>query len=300
MMHVSDILKDDSETRFSLEVYPPKGSGAPGSPSLQKHLSAIFDTVENLRKFDPAFISVTYNPEGKTRTTSIPVAAIIKQRFDVEAVAHLTCIAMSREELGRTLDVLEYFHIENILALRGDRPEGHRPLPGSPEHASDLVWEIRKHQHDFCIGVAGYPEGHQECISESGERDLELDLANYVKKVEMGASFSISQLFLENSVYFDFMKRSGGSGIAIPVLPGIMPITDLETIGIIQGLCGASIPSFLHRKLQDNRDDPQEIREIGIDHAIRQCQGLMDRVPCIHFYTMDKWEPTERIIRALL
>ena len=299
-MHVSDILTDNDETRFSLEVYPPKGSGSPGSPSLQKHLSAIFDTVENLRRFDPAFISVTYNPEGKTRTTSIPIAAIIKQRFDVEAVAHLTCIAMAREELGRTLDVLEYFHIENILALRGDRPEGFRSFPGNLEHASDLVHEIVKHTHDFCIGVAGYPEGHQECISELGERDLERDLTNFTNKVETGASFSISQLFLENSTYLDFVKRSREKGIGIPILPGIMPITDLETIEIIQGLCGATIPSSLARRLLENRDDLREIREIGIDHAIRQCKGLMDRVPCIHFYTMDKWEPTERIIRSLI
>jgi methylenetetrahydrofolate reductase (NADPH) len=208
-MHVSDILNLSEETRFSLEVFPPKAASSPDAPSLQQHLSAIFNTVERLRKFNPAFISVTYNPEGKTRATSIPIAAIIKQRYNVESVAHLTCIAMPREEIGRTLDVLEYFEIDNILALRGDRPEGYRTLLNSMPHASDLVYEIRKHEHNFCIGVAGYPEGHQECVTESGERDLSRDMNNFSRKVSKGASFSISQLFLENVMYFDFVERVG-------------------------------------------------------------------------------------------
>jgi len=298
-MYVSDILEQTDETRFSIEVYPPKTTGSSDDPSLQKHLSAIFDTVENLLKFDPAFISVTYNPEGKTRATSIPIAAIIKQRFGLESVAHLTCISMRADDLLRTLDVLEYFEIDNILALRGDKPPGYAPHPGALDHASDLVSGIINHDHGFCIGVAGYPEGHPECLNGDGERDLAYDLKYFRNKVMKGAHFSISQLFMENDLYFDFIRRARDQDINIPMLPGIMPITDHLTLGIVRGLCGASGPASLEQRVENNRDDPEEVMEIGIDQAVRQCKGLMDRVPCIHFYTMDKWQPTERIINEL-
>jgi len=299
LMYVSEILQETDETRFSLEVYPPKTPGSKKVRSLQKHLSAIFDTVEHLRTFDPIFISVTYNPEGKTRATSIPIAAIIKQKFRIESVAHLTCIVMPRDELKRTLDVLDYFRIENILALRGDKPKDYVPLENPMDYASDLVAEIKRHDSHFCIGVAAYPEGHMECVNGSGERELERDLANFELKVKQGALFSISQLFLENAMYFDFLERSRKSGIEIPIIPGIMPLTDYKSLRVFHDLCGASIPPSLRQKIEDNKDDPEEIREIGVEHAIGQCKGLMDRVPCIHFYTMDKWEPTERIITEL-
>jgi methylenetetrahydrofolate reductase (NADPH) len=299
-MYVSDILKDSEGTRFSLEVYPPKAAGSPDDLPIQKHLSAIFDTVEHLIRYDPAFISVTYNPTGSTRTTSIPIAAIIKQRYGVESVAHLTCIATPRAEIARTLDVLEYFGIENILALRGDRPEGSECPPDSLEYASDLVSEIRAHDHDFCIGVAGYPEGHPECLTSENKKDMTADLQFFQNKITGGASFAISQLFLENPVYFDFITRAQSAGIEIPILPGIMPITDMDTIGIVTGLIGATIPVHLMQKFEGAKDDPAEIIEIGIDHAIHQCKGLMDKVPCIHFYTMDKWEPVHRIIESLI
>ncbi|MCK4614739.1 MAG: methylenetetrahydrofolate reductase [Thermoplasmata archaeon] len=298
-MKVSDILETTEETRFSLEVYPPKTSDAIGSPRIQQHLSAIFDTLEHLRRHNPAFVSVTYNPEGKTRTTSIPLAAIIKQRFKVESVAHLTCIATPRAELAKTLNVLDYLEIDNILALRGDRPPNFVSQPDGLEYASELVRELMRHNRDFCIGVAGYPEGHLECVTETGERDLDADLKNFKKKVDQGASFSISQLFLDNQVYFDFVRRARKAGVDIPIIPGIMPIMNLRTLDIIKGLCGASVPKNLEQKIENHRNDPKEIMAIGIEQSIYQCKRLMDRVPCIHFYTMDRWEPTGSIIEAL-
>lgn len=299
-MKVSDILTVTDGTRFSIEVYPPKVVESIDAPPFRQHLSDIFETVEHLKRFDPAFVSVTYNATGETRATSIPVAAIIKQRYRIESVAHLTCIATSREDLGKTLDVLDYFRIDNILALRGDVPENYTPMEGEMLHADELVSEIRNHRHDFCIGVAGYPEGHQECLLPSGKRDLEKDTGYFMNKVDKGASFAISQVFYTNEQFFDFVYNTRKSGIDIPILPGIMPITDTITLKIIRDLCGASIPSVLAQKLKNNREDGEEIRAIGVDHAIRQCKGLMDRVPCIHFYTMDKWEATEQIIGSLI
>jgi methylenetetrahydrofolate reductase (NADPH) len=298
-MFVSDILKAADETRFSIEVYPPKTIPNPDEPSIQNHISAIFDTVEHLMKYDPIFISVTYNPAGKTKTTSIPIAAIIKQRFKVESVAHLTCIAMPPDELQRTLNVLEYFDIQNILALRGDIPEGVSSLPQGLQFASELVEAIGDRDHPFCIGVAGYPEGHPECVAEDGGRDLQKDLMNFQTKVGNGASFGITQLFLDNTFYFDYLNRVKKAGIDIPILPGIMPVTDTVTLDIVQKLCGASVPSSMKLKINNALDDPEEVKEIGIEQAVQQCKGLMDKVPCIHFYTMDKWEPVERILDQL-
>lgn len=298
-MKVNEILEMSERTRFSLEVYPPKVVASGGGPPIQQQLSDIFETIEHLMRYDPAFVSVTYNPEGKTKATSIPLAAIIKQRFKVETVAHLTCIATARTDLAKTLDVLHYFDIENILALRGDRPKDFHPPEDKMEYACDIVSEIVEHEHDFCIGVAGYPEGHPECVGLYGDRDKAEDLKNFKNKVDKGAGFSITQLFLDNDAFFDFADRAKRTGMTIPVLPGIMPVINYDVVKIVEGLCGASIPQAMKKRLDDNKDDPKEIMEIGIEHSIQQCKGLMGKVPCIHFYTMDVWKPIERIIEGL-
>ena len=297
-MKVSDMLNGSEKTRFSLEVYPPKVAAEESTP-IQFQLSKIFETVEHLLKYTPAFVSVTYNPEGKTKETSILLAAIIKQRFKVETVAHLTCIATSREYLSKTLDIIDYFDIENILALRGDIPKDFTPSNNELIYASNLVEEIVRHKGNTGIGVACYPEGHVECLDQEGERDLDRDLLNFKLKVEKGADFAITQLFFENRLYFDFVEKARKIGIDVPIIPGIFPIFNYRNIQVITQLSGASIPKSLKRKIEKNREDPLEIKSIGIDYAVKQCKGLMDNVSCIHFYTMDKWESVEAIIKAL-
>jgi methylenetetrahydrofolate reductase (NADPH) len=299
-MDVASLLKQGKITRFSLETYPPKTSSGKGEPTLQEHLSKIFDTVEHLLPYKPLFVSVTYNPEGKTKSTSIPIASIIKQRFGIEALAHLTSLGIPRDEIPRTLDVLDYFDIHNVLALRGDLPKNRECEAGAMIHASDMVALIRKHRKDFCIAVAAYPEGHPECVDEKGARDLKKDLSYLKAKVERGAGFAITQLFMDNSKFFDFVDRAQKAGIDIPIIPGIMPLINYRNIRIVKSMTGATIPDSLVNKIECKKDDPAEIIEIGIEHAISQCKGLMDRVPCIHFYAMNMWEPTERIIKALL
>lgn len=299
-MKVSEILSLAEGTLLSLEVYPPKTIPTSRGPPIQQQLSNIFDTVEHLMKYEPAFVSVTYNPEGKTKATSIPLAAILKQKFRIESVAHLTCIATSREELARTLDVIDYFSIDNILALRGDKPKNFTPPRDGPMYASELVAAIKRHKHDFSIGVAGYPEGHPECTLESGKRELERDLKNFKNKVKMGADFAITQLFLENRFYFDYVERVRKTGIHIPILPGIMPIVNYRSLAIVSNLCGSSIPPSFEKKMKNNKDNPEELFAIGVEHSIRQCKGLVGQVPCIHFYTMDMWEPVEAIIEGFI
>ena len=297
-MKVSDMLNGSEKTRFSLEVYPPKVAAEESTP-IQFQLSKIFETVERLLKYTPAFVSVTYNPEGKTKETSILLAAIIKQRFKVETVAHLTCIATSREYLSKTLDIIDYFDIKNILALRGDIPKDFTPSNNELIYASNLVEEIVRHKGNTGIGVACYPEGHVECLNQDGERDLDRDLLNFKLKVEKGADFAITQLFFENRLYFDFVEKARKIGIDVPIIPGIFPIFNYRNIQVITQLSGASMPKSLKRKIEKSREDPLEIKSIGIDYAVKQCKELIDDVPCIHFYTMDKWESVEAIIKAL-
>ena len=298
-MKVSDILARSEVTRFSLEVYPPKITITPSGPTLPQSFSDILDTVEHLKEFDPAFVSVTYNPEGKNKATSIPLAAIIKQRYKIESVSHLTCIATPRKELRRTLDVLEFFDIENVMALRGDRPKDMAPERAGPEHACELVGEIMRHESKFCVGVAAHPEGHPECVDGESKRDLAKDMRNFKEKVQEGASFAITQLFLDNKAYFDFVDRARKEGIVIPILPGIMPVINYDVLKIVKGLAGASVPPSLQHKLDNCKDNPGEIWNVGIEHAIHQCRGLIDKVPDIHFYTMDMWKPVKAIIDGL-
>jgi methylenetetrahydrofolate reductase (NADPH) len=298
-MDVVTLLQESKGTRFSLETYPPKTQKEKCGPSVQEHLSRIFDTVEHLLPYRPLFVSVTYNPQGKTKATSIPIASIIKQRFGIEALAHLTSIGTPRDEVPRTLDVLDYFDIQNVLALRGDLSPGMAVDPGSMCHAADMVSVIKKHRKDFCVGVACYPEGHPECRDELGERDLARDMAFFRAKVDRGAGFAITQLFLDNSRYFGFVQRARQSGIGIPIVPGIMPIVSYRNLRIVRDLCGVTVPSGLLQRLENCRDDGAEVMELGIEHAILQCKGLMDKAPCIHFYAMNMWEPAERIMKAL-
>ena len=276
-MKVSDMLNGSEKTRFSLEVYPPKVAAEESTP-IQFQLSKIFETVERLLKYTPAFVSVTYNPEGKTKETSILLAAIIKQRFKVETVAHLTCIATSREYLSKTLDIIDYFDIKNILALRGDIPKDFTPSNNELIYTSNLVEEIVRHKGNTGIGVACYPEGHVECLNQDGERDLDRDLLNFKLKVEKGADFAITQLFFENRLYFDFVEKARKIGINVPIIPGIFPIFNYRNIQVITQLSGASMPKSLKMKIEKNKEDPLEIKSIGIDYAVNQCKELIDNV----------------------
>ena len=295
-MYITDILKG-REINFSFELFPPKTAFNKSGMKIQQHLSRIFDTVDNLSQFDPAFISVTYSPMNETKTTSIPIAAIIKERFDIETVAHITCINTEREDLRKIFDVLKFFHIDNILALRGDRQ--YDDTEKILNHASDIVEEIKNHREDFSIGVAGYPEGHPECLNVEGKKNLELDMDYFVYKTEKGADFAITQLFLDNDYYFRFVEKARKKGVEIPIIPGIMPVVNRNNLKTIKKLTGATIPPDLEKRINDNIEDDQEIFEIGIEHAVKQVKDLIDKAPCIHFYTMDRWQPTERIIKEV-
>lgn len=285
-MKIRDLFHAGTKV-FSFEFFPPK---------TEEGVLALYRTIEELRELGPSFVSVTYGAGGSTRDRTIDLVDRIKNRLGIEAMAHLTCVGSGREEIVQILDRLKRAGIENVLALRGDPPNGRGPFIPPPDgfaHASDLLAFIRP-RYDFCLGGAAYPEGHLE------SKSLEEDLAYTKRKVEAGAEFLITQMFFDNRFYFAFVARARAAGIAVPILPGIMPITNLDQIKRFTELCGAKIPAFLLERMEAVREDPEAVRQIGVDHAAAQCLDLLAvGAPGIHFYTLNRSTATRRILQSL-
>ncbi len=276
-----------SKPCFSFEFFPPKTSEG------EKQL---WDTLEDLRALDPGFVSVTYGAGGSTRDRTLELVSQIKARTGIEAMAHLTCVGHTREELEQILARLAAAKIDNVLALRGDPPKGatsFQAAAGGFSYANELVELIRKKDHGFSVGVAGYPEGHLEATKEA-------DLQNLKRKVDEGADFVITQLFFDNAFYFDFVERARRAGINVPIVPGIMPITNYEQVTRFVRMCGATVPMRLQLALEKVKDDHDAVMQLGVAHATLQCSELLSRgVPGIHFYTLNRSPASRMIVTAL-
>jgi methylenetetrahydrofolate reductase (NADPH) len=284
---------------FSFEFFPPKTDGAEG---------VLWKSLERLATLQPDFVSVTYGAGGSTRARTVEVVARIKRELGIEAVAHLTCVGATRDELARVLDQLAAAGIENVLALRGDPPRGSESfagVPGGLTHASELVEFIRT-RWDFCIGAACYPEVHPEAV------DAATDLRHLATKVAAGVDFLVTQVFFDNAAYFSFERRARAAGIGIPILPGIMPITSASQIDRFVKMCGASIPGTLRERLAEAGEDPQEVFWTGVSYAAHQCRGLLEPpagadsfaapprgVAGVHFYTLNRSPATRAIFEIL-
>lgn len=286
-MKISDLLKGP-EPVFSFEFFPPK---------TDEGEKKLFATIEELRRLSPSFVSVTYGAGGGTRDKTVGWVSHIKNELKIEAMAHLTCVGSSREELAAILARLREHHIENVLALRGDPPRGadrFTPHPEGFNHANELVAFIRRNFR-FCLGGAAFPERHPESAS------AESDLLFLRKKVDAGLDFLITQLFFDNRHYLEFVDRARAAGIGIPIVPGIMPVTDVAQVERFTQMCGASIPQDLRDALHRVKDDPEKVMQLGVDHATRQCIELLDAgVPGIHFYTLNRSPATRKIFERLL
>lgn len=273
---------------FSFEFFPPK---------TEEGVQNLLRTLETLAPLDPGFVSVTYGAGGSTRDRTLELVTRIKELTGIEAMAHLSCVGHSKEELVGILDRLAAAKIENVLALRGDPPQGEKrfvPTQGGFRFASELVGFIRERDYPFAIGAACYPEGHVENASR------EVDLMNLKRKVDAGCDFVITQLFFDNAFYFDFVERARRVGINVPIVPGIMPITNFEQLNRMVRMCGATIPMRLVLQLERVKDNPEAVMQLGIAHATVQCIELLNRgVPGIHFYTLNRSPATQMIVSAL-
>jgi methylenetetrahydrofolate reductase (NADPH) len=270
---------------FSFEFFPPKSD---------EGVASLFAALSELSSLQPAYISVTYGAGGATRERTVELVTRIKAETGIEAMAHLACLGHTEEEIAAVLDRLAKAGIENLLALRGDPPkEGGLP-PSEFRYASELVKLARRLGHDFCVGAAAYPEGHIECA------DRNADMWHLKAKVDQGVDFLVTQLFFDNAFYFDFVRRARERRIRVPVVPGLMPITNVAQIERFTRLCGATVPMRLVLELERHKDDPEAVLQIGVAHAIDQAKDLLARgAPGIHFYTLNRSRATMRILEEL-
>ncbi|MEO6599156.1 MAG: methylenetetrahydrofolate reductase [NAD(P)H] [Polyangiaceae bacterium] len=272
---------------FSFEFFPPKDEAG---------VDRLFETVARLQAYEPAYVSVTYGAGGSTRKLTVDLVTRIKRDVGLEAMAHLTCVGATREELSSVLNQLREAGIENVLALRGDPPKGETAFvksEGGFGYASELTAFIRS-GWDFCLAGACYPESHPESTS------VESDLANVKRKVEAGADLLVTQLFFDSKDYFSYVARARAVGITVPIIAGIMPITNVSQVKRFTALCGAGIPSPLLKRLEAAGTDANAVQAIGVDHAAAQCRELLEGgAQGIHFYTLNRSHATVDVLDRL-
>jgi methylenetetrahydrofolate reductase (NADPH) len=270
---------------LSFELFPPK---------TPQGVTSLFQHVGRLMEFRPSFITCTYGAGGSTQETTLEIVARVHREFGLPVATHLTCVGRTVEQLRRYLSAARAEGIENVVALRGDPPRGDtsfRPVPGGLRYANELVALIRREFPDFGIAVAGYPETHQEAPSP------EADLANLKRKVDAGADVVITQLFYNNDDFFRFRERCEAVGIGVPIVPGLLPVTNLAQIQRITSLCGAKLPAEFVRRLEAAGDDAAAQFAVGTEFAMRQTQALVAAdVPGIHFYVLNRSEAAAEVL----
>lgn len=275
----------DGRPVISFEVFPPKADTA---------LATLYQHLEEFELLSPAFISVTYGAGGSTRSFTLEIAHHILQHRGFSAMAHLTTVGSSREEMRQILSVMKSKGIENIIALRGDPPQGmtnFQAVEGGFQVAAELVKFMREEfPGDFDIAVAGYPEGHPECP------DKETDWDHLAEKVRQGADAVITQLFFDNEDFYRFRDGLHKRGLEVPISAGIMPVCNEKQIRRITQLCGSKIPAGLSKALSQ---EPEKAEEVGTDWAVKQIEDLVRQgVDGIHLYTMNRPKQTARILHA--
>lgn len=260
------------------------------------NVDGLFRTVEELKKLGPDYISITYGAGGSSRDMTFGIAVRLKAASALPLM-HFTCVGHSKAEIRGMLDQVRSAGIENVLALRGDPPRGQTsfvPAPDGFRYADELIRFIRSEGYDFCLGVAGYPEGHPEAPS------FEEDLLNLKRKVQAGGQFIVTQLYFDNADYFRFVERVRGMGISVPIQPGIWLLTDYAQTKRICGLCGAKIPRALADRLEAIQEDKEQVTQLGIEYAVRQCEELlMEGAPGIHFYVLNKSHVVRMVLEEL-
>ncbi len=281
-MRIIDLYRNHSPI-FSIEIFPPKTLA--GMETLKQRLL-------DFKKYHPDFISITYGAGGGTRHNTHALASYIKNQLEIEALPHLTCVSHTKAEIDQVLSDLVQANIENIMALRGDPPKGEshfqKPKAGFA-YASELIAAIRQ-RGGLGIGGAGYPEGHPET------KDLEKHFEHFLIKINAGTEFIITQLFLDNDLFFKWRDKVRAQGITVPLAAGVMPPLSAEQITRFAKMCGCSIPETLLSKLRQYEKDPEAMREIGLAFAQQQIEGLLkEAVDGIHLYALNRLQAVQRL-----
>jgi methylenetetrahydrofolate reductase (NADH) len=286
-VRIDEILSGNDRPTFSFEFFPPK---------TEEGERNLWEAIAALKPLSPDYVSVTYGAGGSTRDKTIGIVERIRREYGLEAMAHFTCVGATVEQLRQTLDHMRSLGLENVLALRGDPPQGQdewTKTEGGLEYSRELV-ELIAADYPFAIGAACFPETHIHATS-AGD-----DLRHLKDKVDAGVDFLITQLFFDNAAYHDFVERARAIGIDVPIIPGIMPITNAKQIARITQLCGSVIPAGLRAELDLRADQPDAAEAFGIAYATLQCAELLAAgAPGIHFYTMNRSPATRAILSAL-
>jgi methylenetetrahydrofolate reductase (NADPH) len=285
-MRIDQIL-EERRPCFSFEFFPPRDDAG---------MERLRHALEELRQDEPEYVSVTYGAGGSTRDRTVEITKWIKEELELEAMAHLSCVGEPVDRLRELLSEIQDAGIDNVLALRGDPPRGEtewRPHPEGLSYSTELAALISS-EYDFCVGAACFPEVHPEAP------DMAHDIRFLKEKIASGASFLITQLFFDNDFYFDFVEEARAAGITVPIIAGIMPVTNFNQIKKFTEMCAASIPEEFERELAQRADDPEAVTELGVAYATLQCADLLARgAPGIHFYTLNKSPATRAILSAL-
>ncbi len=285
-MRLKELYNNSKKTVFTFEVFPPK---------TDQGVDLLMTELQELKKFNPGYISVTYGAGGSTQEKSLEVINRIVKELELPILAHLTCIGSTPESIKGFIEKIKGLGLENILALRGDHPkndEHYRPESNFFKYASDLV-RFTKDNFDFDVAVAGYPEVHPEA------RSLNEDIEHLKMKIDAGAEAVITQLFFNNEDFYRFYEKVRAAGIAVPVIPGILPIAKIEQVSKITS-CGAKFPVSLMKELLSVQDDPESVRKKGVEHAARQIKELIDfGVKGIHLYPFNKAQSVKEVLEII-
>lgn len=280
-----DALFNARKPLLSFEFFPPKDDAG---------RDLLFRAIDELKPLHPDFVSITRTGVGTQPT--LDLTQRVQNEIGIRAMAHLTCVHHTPDEMADALDCLWQRGVRNVLALRGDLPPGQAPPQTGDagfNYATDLVPFVRD-RHDFCVGVAGYPEGHPQCLN------IMRDVEHLRQKVDGGASFVITQLFFDNADFYRWRDKVLSMGIEVPIVAGIMPILSVGQIKRFVGMCGAKIPHALLVKLESLESDPLSVHAAGVEHAISQCEDLLaNGVAGVHFYTLNRSKATVLITQEL-
>ena len=291
-MRLNEIYDNNSEPVISFEVFPPKGEGT----EYIKSVSKLFEELKKINRYKPSLISVTYGAGGSTREKTFDLVLKIKNDFGIVTMPHFTCVNFNKTQILEYVKKLEDSGIKNILALRGDPPKGDNEFVPPKDgflHANELV-EFIKVNTDLSVAVAGYPEKHPEAV------DIQTDLLNLKQKVQCGADVIFTQLFFDNADFYRFSDNLKKLDVNVPVIPGIMVINSINQIDKIISLSGSKIPDALKNKLEKFKDEPDAIKQIGIEHAITQVSKLKEfGVKGLHFYPLNKSYAVSQVLEAV-
>jgi len=288
MQKIKELFEQKSTT-YSFELFPPK---------TEKGYQNLLGTIEKLSSLQPDFISCTYGAGGGNREKTMDIVQHIEEKHQVIGLAHLTCVLHTKDELKNIIEDIQSRGVKNILALRGDPPQDQpdwQPTANNFRYSSELAAFIRQQFGDtFGIAVAGFPEGHLLCP----DRDQD---AQFLKiKIDSGADFVITQLFFDNKDYFEYIERLKTIGVHVRVIPGILPITNYKNLQRFCALCGATVTDEVKEIFEPIQEDDEAMFEAGVEFAINQCKSLLDGgAPGLHFYSLNKISPTDRILSAV-